>query len=333
MFTSPGKIMRTIIAICIFTGIILSNCAWGTALPPEVMSSLKEVKILEITEENLDVIWDLRPTQYPDSADVVDLKVVYKDISNEHTMVLQEWVKRGKGIILYSPNMKRFFPDITTELYNGLGTIAQSVEGSHPVVTGVKEVCFEESSYSVIETELQSLCIPILKIKDEKIIAIACSYGRGRVIIFYNGKVKSENYSWRYSPLMTTEDYDNGRFKINVEQWLAGAPVPGVIATYRMKRDTIFLKNGDILSGDILNERFTVVSPCGTLIFCISDLAQIIFEEVKEQRPTNIARVILRIGDRISGVVQEEKIDIILLSGTETSIDKDKIAHITFELR
>ncbi|GAH37668.1 unnamed protein product, partial [marine sediment metagenome] len=88
-----------------------------------------------------------------------------------------------------------------------------------------------------------------------------------------------------------------------------------------------------ILSGDILNERFTVVSPCGTLIFCISDLAQIIFEEVKEQRLANIARVILRIGDRVSGVVQEEKIDIMLLSGTETSIDKDKIAHITFELR
>ncbi|GAF99582.1 unnamed protein product, partial [marine sediment metagenome] len=68
MFSLCGKITRAIITICIFMGIILSNCAWGTALPPEVMSSLKEVKILEITKENLDVIWDLRPTQYPDSA-------------------------------------------------------------------------------------------------------------------------------------------------------------------------------------------------------------------------------------------------------------------------
>jgi hypothetical protein len=83
----------------------------------------------------------------------------------------------------------------------------------------------------------------------------------------------------------------------------------------------------------VLNDRFTVVNPYGTLVFRISDLTQIIFEEVKEQRPTDIARVILRIGDRVSGVVQEEKIDIMLLSGTETSIDKDKIAHITFELR
>ncbi|GAH22559.1 unnamed protein product [marine sediment metagenome] len=51
MFSLYGKITRAIITICIFTGIILSNCAWGTALPPEVMSSLKEVKILEITKE------------------------------------------------------------------------------------------------------------------------------------------------------------------------------------------------------------------------------------------------------------------------------------------
>ncbi|MBA7546906.1 hypothetical protein ES705_39307 [subsurface metagenome] len=98
-------------------------------------------------------------------------------------------------------------------------------------------------------------------------------------------------------------------------------------------RDTIFLKNGDILSGEILNERFTVVNPYGTLIFCISDLAQIIFEEVKEQRPTDIARIILRIGDRVSGVVQEEKINIMLVSGEEIAIEKEKIAHITFELR
>jgi hypothetical protein len=333
MFALYGKITRVIILVCIFTGIILSNCAWGTALPPEVMSSLKEVKILEITKDNIDVIWDLSPTQHPDSADLVDLKVVYKDISNEHTMVLQEWVKRGKGIILYSTNMKRFFPDINTQLYNGLGTIAQSVEDSHPVVKGVKEVRFKESSYSAIEAEFQSLCIPILKIKDEKIIAIACSYGRGRVIIFTNGKAKSENQTWRYSPLVTTEDYDNERFKINVEQWLAGAPVPSVTAKYPMVRDTIFLKNDDILSGEILNERFTVVNPYGTLIFCISDLTQIIFEEVKEQRPTDIARIILRIGDRVSGVIQEDKINIMLVSGEEIAIEKEKIAHITFELR
>jgi len=333
MFVLCGKITRAIITICIFTGIILSNCAWGTALPPEVMSSLKEVKILEITKDNIDVIWDLRPAQHSDSADVVDLKVIYKDISNEHTMVLQDWVKRGKGIILYSPNVKRFFPDINTKFYNGLGTISQSIEDNHPVVIGIKEVRFKESSYSAIETELQPLCVPILKIKDEKIIAVACSYGRGRVIIFTNGKVESKSQTWENSPLVITEDYDNERFKINVEQWLAGAPVPSVITKYPMMRDTIFLKNGDILSGDILNEQFTVVNPYGTQIYCISDLVQIIFEEIKEQRPTDIARVILRIGDRISGVVQEEQINIMLVSGEEIAIEKEKITHIIFESR
>ena len=97
MFALYGKITRVIITVCIFTGIILSNCAWGTALPPEVMSSLKEVKILEVTKDNIDVIWDLRPTQHPDSADLVDLKVVYKDISNEHTYGTSRMGKKRKG--------------------------------------------------------------------------------------------------------------------------------------------------------------------------------------------------------------------------------------------
>jgi len=213
------KIMGVATA-CVFMGIVFLSGAWATALPPEVMSSLKEVKILEVTEDNVDVIWDLRPNQDPDRADIVDLRLDYRDISTELSLVLQEWVSSGKGVILYQSNVDRFFPEIEISTSSiGRDLVAKAIEGSHPVVTGVKEVEFGKRYYHPVTGELQSPHIPILETKRGEVVAIASCCGKGRVVILLNAD------DWRFAPWGGAE-YDNQRFEINVQQWLAGAPVP-----------------------------------------------------------------------------------------------------------
>jgi hypothetical protein len=210
-----------VIIVCMFMSIVLSSGALGTALPPEVMSSLKEVKILKVTKDNVDVIWDLRPNQHPDRADIVDLRLNYRDISTELAIVLQEWVSSGKGVILYKSNVHRFFPEI--ELSGGIrdrSRVAKAIEGNHLVATGVKEVEFRTSYYYLITGELQSSYIPILETEQGEVTGIASCCGRGGVVVLLNSG------NWKDAP-WGRAGYDNQRFEINVHQWLAGAPVPG----------------------------------------------------------------------------------------------------------
>lgn len=335
------KIMG-VVAVCVLMAIVLPSGAWGTALPPEVMASLKEVQILEITRDNVDVIWDLRANQHPNRADIVDLRVAYGDLSNELSTVLQEWTKSGKGIILYEYNVRRFLPQIEmSSEWEKLGHVVRAIEDSHPVVTGVEEVKFEYVYYKSAQRGLQASYIAILEAENGKIVSVVSPYGRGRLVALLNVD------SWIGAPWPITE-YDNERFKINVYQWLAGAPVPGVlgvggiaggrtaeVATQPKSAlyDAVYLKNGDILSGTVLNEQFTITASYGTLAFPISDVAQILLEGMPQQGPGNIEQIVLRIGDKVSGVVQEEKINIKLASGAEVSLEKDKIASITFKVR
>lgn len=208
----------------VFMGIVFSSGAWATALPPEVMSSLKEVKILEVTKDNVDVIWDLRPNQDPDRADIVDLRLDYRDISTELSLVLQEWVSSGKGVILYQSNVHRFFPEIEISTSSRERTrVAKAIQDSHLLVTGVKEVEFGKRYYYPVTGELQSPHIPILETKRGEVVAIASCCGKGGVVILLNAD------NWRYAPWGRAE-YDNQRFEINVQQWLGGASVPGLSA-------------------------------------------------------------------------------------------------------
>lgn len=203
-------------------GIILSSGASGTALPPEVMESLKEVRMLEVTKDNVDVIWNLRANQDPDMADIVDLRLNYRDISTELSMVLQEWVGGGKGVVLYQSNVHRFFPEIgISDGSRERSPILKAVKDSHPVVIGVQEVVFRTRSFYSITGELQSPHIPILETEEGEVVAIASCCGRGGVVVFLN----SDN--WKGAP-WGKEGYDNERFTINIQQWLAGACVPGL---------------------------------------------------------------------------------------------------------
>jgi len=336
-----------------FSIIFIFLCFLGVQaapLPPEIMESLKVVEVLEINVRNLDVIWDLRQNQHPNRADIVDLRVDNSKLSSELNLVLQNWVRSGKGIILYSCNFAKFFPDIEVQHYatssSGYGkpnTVATSISDSHPVITGVEKIYFNgDNDYFSITRKANSAILPIMEISGGKVVVAVSDFGRGRVVCFTNDD------NWNMSIFDSIDQYDNHRFKINLDQWLSGNPVPGllgvggvtggkstVVATKPNSElyDTVYLKNGDVLSGTVLNQDFVISTSYGDVPLKIGEIAQIILEGETGQGPGNIEQLILRIGDKLSGIVNSAKISIELASGPEISLEKDKIASITFKIR
>lgn len=94
-----------------------------------------------------------------------------------------------------------------------------------------------------------------------------------------------------------------------------------------------FSARRDVLSGTVLNQDFVISTSYGDVPLKIGEIAQIILEGETGQGPGNIEQLILRIGDKLSGVVKSDKISIELASGPEISLEKDKIASITFKIR
>lgn len=91
--------------------------------------------------------------------------------------------------------------------------------------------------------------------------------------------------------------------------------------------DQVQMKNGDVISGRIVTEQFTLRTSYGTHIFAARQI-QVINLEGGGQ---NIDLLILRIGDRLSGVVENATVRIAMRSGTEVELSRDKIKDIVFK--
>ena len=88
----------------------------------------------------------------------------------------------------------------------------------------------------------------------------------------------------------------------------------------------ILLKNGDIISGEIKTGPFKLRTPYGTLTFEADKISSIDFEGGGQ----NIDVVVFKVGDKISGVVEVDTINLLMRSGTEVNLDKEEIKQITF---
>lgn len=98
-------------------------------------------------------------------------------------------------------------------------------------------------------------------------------------------------------------------------------------STSTSEYDSIILKNGDAISGTIINKAWSLKASYGDLNFGSSEIDLIDFEGAGQ----NIDIISLKLGDKISGVVQNNIINIRLVSGAELKIDKDKIKTIRFK--
>jgi hypothetical protein len=91
--------------------------------------------------------------------------------------------------------------------------------------------------------------------------------------------------------------------------------------------DRIFLKNGDVVSGQILKETFKLRTSYGTINFELPQIAYIDFESGGK----NTDIVVLKVGDQLSGVLEAPIITLQMQHGTEIELDKEKIKKITFK--
>jgi hypothetical protein len=91
--------------------------------------------------------------------------------------------------------------------------------------------------------------------------------------------------------------------------------------------DRVFLKNGDIISGQILKETFKLRTSYATFKFELPQIAYIDFEGGGK----NMDIIVLKVGDKLSGIVEAPVITLQIQPGTEIDLDKQKIKRITFK--
>ena len=85
--------------------------------------------------------------------------------------------------------------------------------------------------------------------------------------------------------------------------------------------DQVTLKNGDVISGTIKETKVKVRTSYGTLDFELQTVRVVVLEGGGQ----NIDVIELKIGDRISGQVIQDKLTITLRTGSELSVTLDKI--------
>lgn len=109
---------------------------------------------------------------------------------------------------------------------------------------------------------------------------------------------------------------------------LQGSALFQAILEGLQKFDLLVFPNGQVLSGSIENKTFTLVSSIfGSHTLAVTDLSQIIFDDPD--------RVVLRIGDQVSGTVTPDgdgRIRATLASGSSVSLAKGDLGGITFKL-
>jgi hypothetical protein len=94
------------------------------------------------------------------------------------------------------------------------------------------------------------------------------------------------------------------------------------------KYDQILFKNGDTVSGQIQTKAFKLRTSYANLNFETPQIGYIDFEEGSQ----NSAVMGLRIGDKLSGILEPVSIRLLMRSGAEVKLDKRKIKKINFVL-
>src|SRR5205823_784758 len=104
---------------------------------------------------------------------------------------------------------------------------------------------------------------------------------------------------------------DQRRWNLNFYHWALDLRVPGAAetgatassdggASAGKQDDMIVLKNGDKITGEVLNKKFTIKTSYAELAFDREKVDQIILEGAG----ANIDEMVLKAGDKLSGVLQ-----------------------------
>ena len=193
------------------------------ALTPSQEARLPKVKVFIAYKEQIKELWEFL-TKNPDIYQVLDLRVGIAYIPTDLQKLIKNWVKSGKGIIVYAGSDEEtdsasifFNNQIEYATLNRWEPIVLKAfpSSNHPLLKGVTQVKFY--MYRIPDIKNLSGKIPLLARKDQKVVSFAFQYGKGRGVYLPTGVLL---------PFFPQNQYDNKRFFINIYQWLAGNSVP-----------------------------------------------------------------------------------------------------------
>lgn len=93
--------------------------------------------------------------------------------------------------------------------------------------------------------------------------------------------------------------------------------------------DMLFLTNGDRLYGKLKNERLTLRTPYTRLELQTAKLAALSWRN----EPLGRAAVISVLGDRFSGVLEEDRLEFELAQGTTIHVTREQVVKVIFQTR
>lgn len=327
-----GLILITILCLRLFPG---NSGANYETIPPEILQqydpgivSGERPEFAMVTNQD---IWDLR--EHPErGGDLVLLELNVHKLSSPQIETIKNWVREGARVYLNSRKIVwSLIKPVFGMNYKTAGYVRQTqsvysrpyLNKSHPVSTDVESGILSRSTcLGVIDLPQESSVILSADKSDTIVMIGAFKYGKGH--IYFN---------------TLTDPYgrDLERFQLNLNQWLIGKKVPGSAVTEifgyssrevsreQVKRyDLLTLRNGDTLSGNILNESFTIQTTYATLSFPKNEIKRIVFESEKAE----IQIMELGRGDILRGVIKDEVINIDIPSAGQNPIEQDKIREI-----
>jgi len=329
-----GLVLIAILYLGLFGG---NSQAKYETIPPEILQqydpgivSGERPEFAVVRNED---IWDLR--EHPDrGGDLVLLDLNIHKLSSPQIETIKNWVREGARVYLNSrDSVYWLIKPIFGMNHESVGYVrqTQSVYSRpypnevHPVMTDVESgiLC-------------RSTCLGVTGLPEERSVILSADKSHTIVMI---GAFKYGKGHIYFNTLTNPYGRDLERFQLNLRQWLIGKEVPGSATTEIFgytspgvsreqleRHDLLTLRNGDTLSGTILNESFTIETTYATLSFPKEEIKRIIFDSERAE----IQIMELGRGDILRGVIRNKIIHIDIPSAGENPIEQDKIREIDF---
>ncbi len=295
---------------------------------PEIVSNKRPV-VVRITQA---MIWGLRD-QPDQGGDVYSFDLDPAKLSSVQVDVIRRWVRDGRKILFWGyADARKYCMLLSDQIeYSERKETQPYTLSKHPVNTDVRNLSFS-MQIGTSRSYRDNCTACLVRYPPETEVVASCKigvvagripYGRGAIYVALHG----ENWN---------KGRDKDRWTLNFRQWMLGYRVPGAAETTTggasdskdaPPQDRILLKNGDTISGRILIEAFTIKTSYADLSFELPQVETVILEGAGQ----NIEVLVLRTGDKLSGVVGPDKVKLRLASGQETEIEKEKIKEIVLQ--
>jgi hypothetical protein len=260
--------------------------------------------------------------------DVYSFSLDIAKLSSVQIEIIRKWVRDGQNILFWGQKEARKYDYLFADVIRYYAHDASDYSKSnHPVNSDVIDVRFFHSdSWNRAALMKYPPDTEVIVSNNKGVVAGRVPYGRGNIYFSLFGD------EWPMGR-------DRDRWTLNFYHWMLGFAVPGtteirpaspsppVVGKRQEPQDRILLKNGETVSGRLTIDGFTVKTSYADLSFELKQVENVVLEGAGQ----NIEMLILKAGDKLSGIVGPNIIRIKLESGQEVQIEKDKIEEIVLQ--